>query len=43
MYDVSPDGRRFVVVMAGDEEYAPVKLNVVVNLGDELRRRVPPK
>jgi len=43
MYDVSPDGRRFVVVMAGDEEYAPVKLNVVVNLGDELRRRVPSK
>jgi hypothetical protein len=43
MYDVTPDGRRFVIVMAGDEEYAPVNLNVVVNLGDELRRRVPLK
>ena len=41
MYDVTPDGRRFVIVMAGDEEYAPVNLNVVVNLGDELLRRVP--
>lgn len=43
MYDVTPDGRRFVIVMAGEEEYAPVNLNVVVNLGDELRRRVPAK
>ena len=41
MYDVTPDGQRFVMVMAGDEEYTPVKLNVVVNLGDELRRRLP--
>jgi hypothetical protein len=43
MYDVTPDGRRFVIVMASDEEYVPVNLNVVVNLGDELRRRVPAK
>jgi Tol biopolymer transport system component len=43
MYDVTPDGKRFVMVMAGDEEYVPVKLNVVVNLGDELLRRVPAK
>ena len=43
MYDVTPDGRRFVIVMAGDEEYAAVKLNVVVNLDDELRRRLPAK
>jgi len=41
MYDVTPDGRRFVIVMAGDEEYASVNLNVMMNLGDELRRRVP--
>jgi hypothetical protein len=43
MYDVTPDGKRFVMAMAGEEEYTPVKLNVVVNLGDELRRRVPAK
>jgi Tol biopolymer transport system component len=41
MYDVTSDGRRFVMVMAGDEEYTPVNLNVVMNLGDELVRRVP--
>ena len=40
---MTADGRRFVIVMAGDEEYLPVNLNVVVNLGDELRRRVPAK
>jgi hypothetical protein len=41
MYDVTPDGRRFVMVMAGDDEYAPVNLNVVMNVGDELLRRTP--
>ena len=41
MYDVTPDGQRFVMVMAGDEEFAPVNLNVIMNIGDELRRRVP--
>ena len=43
MYDVTPDGQRFLMVLAGDQEYVPVKLNVVVNLGDELRRRAPAK
>ena len=41
MYDVTPDGQRFVVVMAGDEEFAPLHLNVIMNIDDELRRRVP--
>jgi hypothetical protein len=41
MYDVTPDGRRFVMVMAGDEEFDPVHLTVVMNLGDELLRRAP--
>ena len=41
MYDVTPDGRRFVMVMAGDDEYVPLNLNVVMNLGDELLRRAP--
>jgi hypothetical protein len=41
MYDVTQDGQRFVVVMASDEEFAPLDLNVVMNVDDELRRRVP--
>jgi serine/threonine-protein kinase len=43
MYDVTPDGRRFVMVMTGDDEYVPVNLNVVMNVGDELLRRAPRK
>jgi hypothetical protein len=43
MYDVTPDGQRFVMVRPGDEEYAPGTVNVVGNLGDQLRRRVPAK
>jgi serine/threonine-protein kinase len=39
-FDVSPDGRRFLVVMAGDTELAPVDLNVMLHFDDELRRRV---
>ena len=41
IYDVTRDGQRFVVVMASDEEFAPLQLNVVMNVGDELRRRLP--
>jgi hypothetical protein len=41
MYDVTQDGQRFVVVIASDEEFAPLHLNVIMNIGDELRRRVP--
>jgi len=40
-YDVTRDGRRFVVAMAGDQEFVPVHLNVMLNVGDELLRRVP--
>jgi eukaryotic-like serine/threonine-protein kinase len=42
-YDVAPDGQRFIVVKAGDEEFAPPRLNVILNVGDELRRRAPAK
>jgi hypothetical protein len=31
------------MVMAGDDEYVPVNLNVVMNVGDELLRRSPRK
>ena len=40
-FDVTPDGQRFIVVMASDEELEPSRLDVILNLGDELRRRVP--
>jgi serine/threonine-protein kinase len=41
MFDVTPDGQRFVIVTAGPEEFIPVNLNVLMNFGDELLRRVP--
>jgi serine/threonine-protein kinase len=41
-YDISPDGKRFVMV---EEPKAPApaepRLNVILNWGDELKRRVP--
>jgi serine/threonine-protein kinase len=40
-YDVTADGRRFLMVKMGDDELAPRRLNVVVNWVDELSRRVP--
>jgi hypothetical protein len=42
-YDVAPDRQRFIVVKAGDEEFAPPRLNVILNVADELRRRAPAK
>jgi hypothetical protein len=40
-YDVTPDGQRFIMVKPGEDELAPLRLNVVVNWADELARRVP--
>ena len=40
-YDVTRDGQRFVMVMAGEGEFLPVPLNVIMHIDDELRRRVP--
>jgi serine/threonine-protein kinase len=40
-YDVAPDGR-FLMIRPSVEEQAPLRLNVVLNWGDELARRVPP-
>ena len=41
MFDVTPDGQRLVIVTAGPEEFTPVNLNVLMNFGDELLRRLP--
>jgi serine/threonine-protein kinase len=40
-YDVSPDGQRFLMIKASEQESAATQLNVVLNWSDELRRLVP--
>ena len=40
-YDVSPDGRRFVVTEVGEAAKGPTELNLVLNWGEELKRLVP--
>jgi Tol biopolymer transport system component len=41
-YDVSPDGQRFLMIKATEQESAATQLNVVLNWSDELRRLAPP-
>jgi hypothetical protein len=41
-YDISRDGRRFLMIKAsGPGEEAPTQINVVLNWAEELKRRVP--
>jgi hypothetical protein len=40
-YDVSHDGRRFLVVRVGDEERAPRRFHLVRNWFEELKVKVP--
>jgi eukaryotic-like serine/threonine-protein kinase len=41
-FDVSPDGQRFLMLKAVEEEQAaPTQINVVLNWFEELKRRVP--
>jgi eukaryotic-like serine/threonine-protein kinase len=40
-YDVSPDGQRFLMVKASEQEQAVTQINVVLNWFEELKRRVP--
>jgi serine/threonine-protein kinase len=40
-YDVSPDGQRFLMIKASEQESAPAQINVVLNWSDELRRLAP--
>jgi len=40
-YDVSPDGQRFLMLKAPEQEAAPTQINVVLNWFEELKRRVP--
>lgn len=41
-YDVTPDGERFVMVRAGEQEWAATQVNVVLEWFEELKRRAPP-
>jgi serine/threonine-protein kinase len=40
-YDVTADGRRFLMVKETEQATSPVKLNIVVNWFEELTRLVP--
>ena len=40
-YDVSPDGKRFLMVRGSDQESAATPMNVLLDWSDELRRLVP--
>ena len=40
-YDVTPDGRRFVMIKESEQESASVQINVVLNWFEELKRLVP--
>jgi hypothetical protein len=42
-YDVSPDGRRFLMLKPTKEDVPLTQLNVVLNWFEELKERVPTK
>ena len=42
-WDITPDGKRFLMIKVSDTESAPTQLNVVLNWFEELRRLVPGK
>ena len=45
-YDVSPDGRRFLIIRPAartEDKPTPMQLNVVLNWGEELKRLAPVK
>ncbi len=42
IYDVSPDGQRFLMMQSGDEQtVSPNQINVVLNWFEDLKRQVP--
>ena len=40
-FDVSPDGQKFLMIKASDQESAPTQINVVLNWFEELKQKVP--
>ena len=41
LYDVTPDGPRFVMLEEMEHDLPPTQLNLVLNWGEELRRLAP--
>jgi len=41
-WDVTPDGQRFIFVKPGDDELAPLRIHIVENWFEDLKRRVLP-
>ncbi len=41
MFDLSPDGGRFLMIQKSEQESAPTQLNVVLNWFEELELLVP--
>ena len=41
IFDVSPDGQRFLFIQTGDRQADGGRLNIVLNWFEELRRLVP--
>ena len=40
-YDVTPDGKRFLIVKSAEQEQTSIQINLVLNWFEELKRRVP--
>jgi hypothetical protein len=40
-YDLSPDGKRFLMIKSSGEQPATTQVNVVQDWFEELKRRVP--
>ena len=40
-YDLSPDGQRFLMIKAGDENAATPQIHIILNWFEELKERVP--
>ncbi len=40
-YDTTPDAQRFLMIKASERESGEVRINVVLNWFEELRRLVP--
>ena len=40
-YDLTPDGRKFLMIKEGQQKSAPAQINVVLNWSEELKRLVP--
>jgi hypothetical protein len=43
LYDVSPDGKRFLMILPANDTTAQPQINIVLNWFTELQQRVPVK